>query len=159
METIFTVINNLLLFFSACRVCQMGYCIYRHFSLIQSSIIQFYSLIRTSISQTPQYPRHLNIPDTSISQTPQYPRHLNIPDTSISQTPQYPRHLNIPDTSISQTPQYPRHLNIPDTSISQTPQYPRHLNIPEKVSLHHRFLNMGKIGHGSEKVSPRRSVP
>ena len=39
-----------------------------------------------------------------------------------------------------------------ETHLQGTPGYPRD-NVPTwEVSLHHRFLNMGKIGHWSEKV-------
>ena len=51
------------------------------------------------------------------------------------------------------------------TCLQGTPLYPRESVPTWPVSLHHRFLNMGKIGHRFEKVSPdhrlssRRSVP
>ena len=51
------------------------------------------------------------------------------------------------------------------TCLQGTPLYPRESVPTWQVSLHHRFFNMGKIGHRSEKVSPdhrvspRRSVP
>ena len=39
------------------------------------------------------------------------------------------------------------------------PVYKRHLNIPDNVSLHHRFFNMGKIGHPLyRRASSYRSV-
>ena len=49
--------------------------------------------------------------------------------------------------------------------FKEKPQYPRESVPTWQVSLRHRFLNMGKIGHRSEKVSPdhrlspRHSVP
>ena len=44
------------------------------------------------------------------------------------------------------------------TGITVKPVFKGHLYIREKVSLHHRFFNMGKIGHRSEKVSPDHMV-
>ena len=52
------------------------------------------------------------------------------------------------------------------TKITAKPVFKGQLNITEKVSLHHRFLNMGKMGHCYEKthhcdqrVSSHESVP
>ena len=51
------------------------------------------------------------------------------------------------------------------TCLERTPEYLRESVPMWQVSLHHRFYNMGKIGHCSEKVStvhrvsPHRSVP
>ena len=51
------------------------------------------------------------------------------------------------------------------TCLQGTPQYLRESVPTWEVSLRHSFLNMGKIGHRFEKVSPdhrlfsRRSVP
>ena len=44
------------------------------------------------------------------------------------------------------------------TCLQGTPQYPRESVPTWQVSLHHRVLNMGKIGHRSEKVSPDHRV-
>ena len=38
--------------------------------------------------------------------------------------------------------------------LQGTPLYPRESVPTWQVSLHHRFLNMGKMGHRSEKMSP-----
>ena len=51
------------------------------------------------------------------------------------------------------------------TCLQGTLQYPRECVPTSQVSLRHMLFNMGKIGHGSEKVSPghrvspHRSVP
>ena len=44
------------------------------------------------------------------------------------------------------------------TCLQGTPQYPRESVPTWQVSLRHRFLNMGKIGHHSDKVSPAHRV-
>ena len=44
------------------------------------------------------------------------------------------------------------------TCLQGTPLYPRESVPTWQVSLRHRFLNMGKIGHHFEKVSPDQSV-
>ena len=50
-------------------------------------------------------------------------------------------------------------IQIPCPLYTVKPVFKGHLNIQEKVSLHHRFLNMGQIGHCFKKVSPDHSVP
>ena len=56
-------------------------------------------------------------------------------------------------------------MSYSKTCLQGTPLYPRESVPTWHVSLHRRFLNMGKIGHRSDKVSPdhrvspHRSVP
>ena len=45
------------------------------------------------------------------------------------------------------------------TCLQGMPLYPRESVPTWQVSLHHRFLNMGQIGHGYEKVSPDHRDP
>ena len=48
---------------------------------------------------------------------------------------------------------YSSNVMYSKTCLQGTPQYPRESVPTWQVSLRHRFLNMGQIGHGSEKVS------